>query len=371
LTEINLSALKHNLAAIRAHVPQARVMAVVKANAYGHGMPSVVRTLAPDVEMFGVANLTEAQSVREVLQSSLASSAAIPVFILGPALPAEREAIVRENFGVAVSSAEEAAAYAAYGPVRLHLALDTGMGRMGVWEENALEVARTIRQISGVEITGVCSHLPVADEDDAYTQDQLDRFHEVARLIASECSPAPLIHVENSAGAIGFPAHASGLIRAGLALYGVSPRPEFQSRLLPVMTWKTRVTLVRNLGSGRSVSYGRTYITSAPTRVATLAVGYADGYPRQVSGRGAKVLIRGQQCPVLGRVTMDQIMVDVSAIEGVESGDEVILLGRNVHEEISADKLANWAGTIAWDIFTGVGSRVVRVPIDKSPPFQT
>jgi alanine racemase len=321
--------------------------------------------------MFGVANLTEARSVLQVLESSLARPAAIPVFILSPALPAEREAIVREGFVAAVSSTEEAAAYAALGPARLHLALDTGMGRMGVWQENAVEVARTIRRLPGLELTGICSHLPVADEDDAYTQDQLDRFRAIAQSIASECSTSPLIHVENSAGAIGFPTRASGMIRAGLALYGVSPRPEFQSSLLPVMTWKTRVTLVRDLGSGRSVSYGRTYITSAPTRVATLAVGYADGYPRQVSGRGANVLIRGQHCPVLGRVTMDQIMVDVSAIEGVEAGDEVILLGRDGHEEISAVTLADWAGTIAWDIFTGVGPRVVRVPIDKSPPFQT
>jgi alanine racemase len=369
--EINLAALKHNLAALRTHVAKTSVMAVVKADAYGHGVSHVVQALAPEVEMFGVANLTEARSIRQILEASVETPADIPVFILSPALPAEREAIVREGFVTAVSSVEEAAAYAAHGAVRLHLALDTGMGRMGVWQEEAIEVARAIRRLPAVELTGICSHLPVADEDDAYTQNQLHRFDELAQAIASECSPAPLIHVENSAGAIAFPAHARGLIRAGLALYGVSPRPEFQPHLQPVMTWKTRITLVRELGSGRSVSYGRTFITDAPTRVATLAVGYADGYPRHVSGRGAHVLIRGQRCPVLGRVTMDQIMVDVSSVEGVVPGEEVTLLGHDGAEEISAVTLASWAGTIAWDIFTGIGPRVVRVPLDKSPPFQT
>jgi alanine racemase len=369
--EINLAALKHNLAALRTHVAKSSVMAVVKADAYGHGISHVVQALAAKVEMFGVANLTEARSIRQILEESAEPPADIPVFILSPALPAEREAVVGEGFVAAVSSVEEAAAYAVHGSVRLHLALDTGMGRMGVWQEDAVDVARAIRQLPGVELAGICSHLPVADEDDAYTQNQLDRFHSLAHVIASECSPAPLIHVENSAGAIAFPAHARGLIRAGLALYGVSPRPEFQSHLQSVMTWKTRVTLVRELGSGRSISYGRTFITDAPTRVATLAVGYADGYPRQVSGRGAHVLIRGQRCPVLGRVTMDQIMVDVSVVEGVAPGEEVTLLGYDGAEEISAVTLANWADTIAWDIFTGIGLRVVRVPIDKSPPFQT
>jgi alanine racemase len=245
------------------------------------------------------------------------------------------------------------------------------MGRVGVWQEEAIDVARAVCQLPGVRLTGVCSHLPVADENDAYTKDQLHRFDELAQSIALGCPPSPLIHVENSAGAIAFSTRSHGLVRAGLALYGVSPRPEFQPNLQPVMMWKTRVTLVRALGPGRSISYGRTFITEAPMRVATLAVGYADGYPRQVSGRGAYVLIDGHRCSVLGRVTMDQIMVDVTAVEGVEAGDEVTLLGRDGAEEITAVTLANWAGTIAWDIFTGIGPRVIRVPVDKSPPFQT
>jgi alanine racemase len=150
------------------------------------------------------------------------------------------------------------------------------------------------------------------------------------------------------------------MVRAGLMLYGSAPIEEFQPRLRAVMTWKTRITLIRDLGAGRGVSYGRTFIAERPMRVATLAVGYGDGYQRHLSNRGAEVLIRGRRCPVLGRVTMDQIMVDVTALPEVQAGEEVVLLGAQGGEEILAAELAAKAGTIAWEIFTGVGRRVHR-----------
>ena len=169
------------------------------------------------------------------------------------------------------------------------------------------------------------------------------------------------MHVENSAGIIAFPAQAEDMVRAGLMLYGSAPRPEFQPRLRAVMTWKTRITLLRTAPADHGISYGRTFRPAQPTRVATLAVGYADGYQRHLSGRGAHVLIRGVRCLVLGRVTMDQIIADVTALPALEIGEEVVLIGRQGSEEILAAELATKAGTIAWEIFTGIGWRVERV----------
>jgi alanine racemase len=371
--ELDEEALLANAAALRSQAGGAGIMAVVKANAYGHGLAGVVQALAGRVEMFGVANLMEARMAREALRDlpdSAPNAPETPIFILGSALPAERAAIVAERFIAAVSSTEEAAAYAACGRARLHLAIDTGMGRMGAWEPDAGAIANAIRKLPNVELAGIWSHLPVADEDDDFTRAQLERFHRLAEKIAEGCSPAPLIHVANSAGAIAFPRRGAGLVRAGLALYGVSPRPEFQAKLRPVLTWKTRVVLARNFPVGHGVSYGRAFITDRPMRIATLAVGYADGYQRQVSGRGAQVLIRGRRCAVLGRVTMDQIMVDVTALPDVAGGEEVVLIGRQHEEEITAAEFAKWAGTIPWHVFTGMGTRVIRVRAGKSAPFQ-
>ncbi len=332
-------------------------MAVVKANAYGHGLGPVVRALEGRVEMFGVANLREAVEVRAQLAEP-------PVLILGPALPEERAEIVGRRFVPAVCSVEEARAYSALAgaePLEVHLKIDTGMGRVGLWESEAVSATREILALPGVRVTGLASHLPVADEDDAFTLEQLARFHRIVGELRTLGLAQPIVHVENSAGIIGFPAQAEDMVRAGLMLYGSAPRPEFQPRLRAVMNWKTRIILLRTAPARHGISYGRTFETAHPTRVATLAVGYADGYQRHLSGRGAEVLIRGRRCPVLGRVTMDQIVADVTALPEVELGEEVVLMGRQGAEEILAAELAEKAGTIAWEIFTGVGPRVERV----------
>jgi alanine racemase len=356
--EIDRSALRHNVAATREQVGErVRIMAVVKADAYGHGVRHVVPALADEVEMFGVANVTEALEVRELTSTH-------PVFLLGPALPEERAEVVVQRFIPAVSTVEEAAAYAALAgaePLEIHLAVDTGMGRIGIWQDDALEVVRAIRKLDGVRVTGIGSHLPVADEDDKFTREQLERFEKLVAELRADGLVSPVIHVANSAGVIGFPAHAGDLVRPGLMLYGCAPRPEFQTRLRAAMTWKTRVLLVREVGPGRGLSYGRTFITDRDMRVAILAVGYADGYRRHLSSSGAAVLIRGRRCAVLGRVTMDQILADVTALPEVQAGEEVVLLGCQGDEEILVAELAAKAGTIPWEIFTGLGSRVVRM----------
>lgn len=357
--EIDLGALRHNIGVIRDLIgKEARIMAVVKANAYGHGLAGVARALAGHVQMFGVANAAEARHLREAVSDA-------EVFILGAALPSEREAIVRNGWIPAVSSVEEASGYAKLShreqKIPLHLAIDTGMGRMGVWQEEAVEVAKRIAAIPGINLAGLATHLPAADEDEEFTQQQLDAFEKVIFRLRSGGINLPVIHSLNSAGVIQFPLYARDMVRVGLMLYGSSPVPAFQDRLRPAMTLKTRVILVRDVGAGRGISYGRTFITPRAMRVATLAIGYGDGYQRHLSNQNAHVLIRGHRCPVLGRVTMDQIMADVSELSTVDAGEEAVLIGRQGSEEIFADELARKAGTIAWEIFTGIAGRVERV----------
>lgn len=366
--EIDLNALRHNVAAIREHAgPDVGMMAVVKANAYGHGVVELARELRYLVEMFGVASVAEALQLRRVTPDT-------PIVILGPALPEEREALVRNGLIPTVSSLEEAQAYATQArrlgitsPTQLHLKVDTGMGRIGVWHEDAVAVAQAISTLPGIQLTGVATHLPAADEDAAWTTAQLERWQFVVNGMRKVGMDALVVHALNSAGTILFnePAHAvagpgGDIIRPGLLLYGCSPVPEFQDRLRPVLSWKSRITLLRQVPAGRSVSYGRTFTTPAPMRIATVCAGYADGYPRHLSNKGADVLIGGRRCPLLGRVTMDQILVDVSAVPEAVLGDDVVLIGRQGGEEIFATELADKAGTIPWDIFTAISSRVVR-----------
>ena len=355
--EVDLAAIRHNLATLASIAgPAVKLMAVVKANAYGHGATNVVSALAGSVAMFGVANLTEAEEISAHAQGT-------PICLLSGTQPSEHAVIARRGFIPFVSSYEEALQYAAHSSgarVKVHLAVDTGMGRLGVWERDAVETARRIITLPGIEITGIASHLPVADEDAAFTAAQLGRFHSLVAQLRDIGIRDALVHVENSAGLLVLPNLARSLARPGLALYGESPLPEFQPKLERALAWKTRVVLVRDFGKGRGVSYGRAFITPKPMRIATLAVGYADGYPRQLSGKDAAVLIGGKRCAFLGRVTMDQIMADVTGVIAAP-GDETVLLGTQGGEMISAQEIASLAGTIPWDIFTGIGPRVARL----------
>lgn len=356
--EIDLGALRHNVAVTRDLVgPRTAIMAVVKANAYGHGVEAIVRGISGLVEMFGVANVTEAEQLQQWVPPR-------DVFILGTALPDERPAIVRHRFVPAISTAREGAAYAELvegEPLPVHLAVDTGMGRIGIPEDCALEEARAVAALSNLRITGIATHLPVADEDEEFTREQLARFGRITAQLHAVGITAPLLHALNSAGILARHEPVTSMVRAGLMLYGSAAIATEQRHLRPVLTWKAAVTLVRSVATGQGISYGRTFIAERPMLVATLGLGYADGYQRHLSGRGADVLIRGRRCALLGRVTMDQIMVDVTEVAGVVEGDEAVLVGRQGDEEIFAADLAAKAGTIAWDLFTGIGSRVERV----------
>ncbi|MDD5351421.1 MAG: alanine racemase [Chthoniobacteraceae bacterium] len=364
--EIDLNALRHNVATIREHAGAgAGILAVVKANAYGHGVIELARELRYLVEMFGVASVAEALQLRRAAPDT-------PILVLGPALPEEREAMVRHGMIPVVSSLEEARAYDALAqslklaePFPIHLKVDTGMGRIGVWHEEALAAARAMAALPGIRLAGVATHLPAADEDAAWTGAELAAWETFVRSLGEAGIEVPVVHALQSAGTILFHRQAlvhdgADLIRPGLILYGCSPVPEFQARLRPVLAWKSRITLLREVPAGRTVSYGRTFVTPAPMRIATVCAGYADGYPRHLSNAGAQVLIGGRRCAVLGRVTMDQILVDADAVPEAAVGDEVVLIGRQGSEEIPVAELAEKSGTIPWEIFTGISSRVVR-----------
>jgi alanine racemase len=329
------------------------MLAVVKANAYGHGLMGCAETLAEQVQLFGVANLDEAIALRERFH--------LPVIILGPSLPEEMPTIIERGFIPTISTFHEAQAFDRIGKTAINFKVDTGMGRMGAVESEAVEVFKRVAALPKIDIHSVSTHMPVSDVDADYTRDQLVRFRKVVEQMRAVVSGGYKAHVLQSAGTLRFNQTVDEIVRAGIVLYGISPLLEFQKLLKPAMTWKTRIGLIRDVPKGASISYGRTFITPKPMRVATLTAGYADGYPRHLSNVGAEMLVRGIRCPLIGRVTMDLMVIDVSHLPDVVVSDEVVLMGRQGEEEIPCLELSDKAGTITWDITTRIGQRVKRV----------
>lgn len=355
--EVDVEAVAHNLGVARKAACGALLMPVVKANAYGHGLETVARRLDGEgLAYYGVANVGEA---RRLAQAGVRTRP----FILGPTPPQEREEILLRSWGCTISSLEEAEHFeqlaALYGrEIGVHLAVDTGMGREGFLPEQLGAVAPRLRELSRVRVCGVMSHFPSADEDAGFTREQAALFGAcVAELRRS--FDLSFCHIAASAGELGYSVPEANMVRPGLILYGVSPvESPLAAELRLTLRLLSRVTLVRELPAGHGVSYGRSWLTPRPTRVATVGIGYADGWSRRLGGAaGAAVCIGGLACPVLGRVTMDMLMVDVSALPGVTAGDEVELIGH--HQPVT--QVAARAGTIPWEIFTSLGVRLPRI----------
>lgn len=351
--EIDLDALRHNLAKAR-EWSGCELMAVVKAGAYGHGLEPMAAVIAQEGAAYlGVAHVGEARRIREAAITT-------PIYLLGPTWAGEREEIVAQGWVACVSSLDEAEdferlAAAAGVQLSVHIALDTGMGRGGFLPDELMKHLEALKAMTHLNWIGIGSHLPSADEDRVFTESQIECFERVIDLIDG-VKWLSWRHLLNSAGLMGYKSPSCNLARPGLMLYGVSSNPQCQAELATVMSLKSRITLIRTLPAGHGVSYGRDYITDKPTRVATIGVGYGDGYPRHLSGKGAEVFLAGQRCPLLGRVTMDQIMVDVTDMD-VNVGDEVELFGAH----IPLVEVAQKAGTIAWEVFTGITPRVTRI----------
>lgn len=361
--EIDLQALRENLMIAQQRAGAgAALMAVVKADAYGHGLEQIAETIADRVAFFGVACVAEARALEGVLSFPRPA-----ILLLGASLPHEMRQAIAHGWHLSISTTEELAEANSFAEdlgtvAHVHLVVDSGMGRMGCLEVDFPDLCHAVQEASVTQWCGVASHLPVADEDWQFTQKQLESLRRLFNQINQEKAGEFWEHDRNSAGLLRFAAEPRCLVRVGLLMYGLSPEQEFQGGLKPVMALKSRVCLLRDLPPGRSISYGRTFITQRTTRVATIGIGYGDGYPRSLSGKGADVLIRGVRCPLLGRVTMDQIMVDVTDHpEEVNTGDEVVLFGTQRGETIDAREIAERAGTIPWEIFTGITKRVARV----------
>jgi len=362
--EIDLGALERNLRHIRAAMPKRlKYVAVVKADAYGHGLPqTAARLMHAGADLFAVANLSEAAAIREI-------GPGWPVLVLSSILPEEARHVAEAEVTVTVSSAEEVARFDEVGreagrAIPVHLKIDTGMGRLGVWHERAREVYDLIRAAKHVRLEGVFTHFSSADSDSAYTKLQRKLFVETLKKLPGLTQRRLFIHADNSAGLDSLKRNSPfNAVRVGLLQFGVLPNPKSmlgRVRTEPVFSFHTRVGLVKALPRGVAISYNRTQILKRDSTVAILTGGYGDGIPLACSKR-AEVLIRGQRCPVLGRVTMDQTIVDVTDVPGVAAGDQATLVGRQESEEITLPEFAESAASIPYEILCSVTKRVPRV----------
>ncbi len=365
VAEIDLDALRFNLAQLRAKTRgKADILAVVKANAYGHGAAEVARELeSAGAPLFGVATMEEGVELRRSVRS-------LPIVILGGTYPGDFSRVLDHNLSPVIFDLEAAKGLSAEAKksgrrIPVHLKIDTGMNRLGIpWREWG-EAIEFIRSAGNLLIEGIMSHFSVADseepDDRAFTEEQTRRFQACLEAARGLGIQPRYIHLANSAGVVrdlpGF-----NLVRPGLMLYGVHPAPALRARipLRPALRWKTAVLSVKRVPAGEAVSYGRTHCCPKESLVAVLPVGYADGYSRRFSNRG-EVLIRGKRAKIAGIVCMDLTMADVSEIPGVQAGDEVVLLGKQGLEEIGAAELAKWVETIPYEILCAIGKRVLRV----------
>ena len=364
--EVDLAALRGNLSWIRHRVgPRVKILTVVKADAYGHGLKQIAAHLMQSgTDFFGVANLVEARAIRSVGRGW-------PVLMLGACLPAEIEHAVRDEVRPTLSSLDEAAAFSAVAcrqgnVLPVHLKVDTGMGRLGAAPGKALDLLLAIQQLPGLALEGVYTHYSSAETDARFSHRQAAQFQRLLRQAAAAGLRIPLVHANNSAALLLEPKTVFNLVRPGLLVYGILPEgpralgTKLQARFRPALSWKCRVSLVKTIQRGASLSYGRAFVAPRVMRVATLTAGYGDGYLRSGSHR-ARVLIRGRRCRVLGSITMDQMLADVSHLDDVAPGDEAVLIGRQDEDEITAGELARWGRTIAWEVLTAINHRVPRL----------
>ncbi len=368
--EIDLSAIAHNAAEIKRRIGKTKLLAVVKADAYGHGLvPVAEAALKGGADFLGVAGLEEALALREAGIES-------PILSLSTILPQEADDAVRHDIRVTVCSlpllkALDQAAGKQGKKAVVHLKVDTGMGRLGVSPEQAVDFVREARASQNVFVEGIFTHFPSADEEGEgsdFTRKQVETFLEIIRRLEDEGMRPPLRHAANSAATIAHPQSRLDMVRCGLLLYGIWPLPHQKPswNLRPAMRVVSQVLLVKELPPGHPVSYGRTFVTQRPTKIAVVPIGYHDGYDSRLSNR-AQALVRGKRAPVIGRVCMDLLMLDVSEIGEVREGDEVVLLGAQGEERITVEEIASWMQTVPHEFISRIGGRMRRVYVSSEP----
>ncbi|MDD2336182.1 MAG: alanine racemase [Geobacteraceae bacterium] len=372
LAEIDLAALRHNYLQLRQSIPKTTgILAVVKADAYGHGFMDISRELEIlNITAFGVAFLAEGIQLRK-------SGIDRPILLLGGIYPGQEKKCIGFNLSTVVFNLEQARALdntasRLFRKANIHLKVDTGMGRLGIHHQHAAEFLKELKKLRNIELEGIISHFASADELDEdgrrFTEKQHEIFAGVVKTAHKEGFTPRFIHLANSAATVSLTLPFCNLVRPGIALYGAIPSVDFQGKLdlKPVMRLKSRIAMLKWVDPGMSLSYARTFVSGRRTLVASVPVGYADGYCRALSNRG-DALVRGQRAPVAGTVCMDWIMLDVTDIPNVSEADEVILLGcSNTGECIRAEELAERAGTIPYEVFCGISKRVPRAYLNSS-----
>jgi alanine racemase len=357
--EIDLSAIQNNVRRLQ-QITRSEVMAVVKANGYGHGaIPVAQAAVKAGATWCGVGRLEEALALRQ-------AGLNCEILVMGYTPPPGIQEAISQNITVTVYDREQAEQYAgqaqqAHGRLRTHVKIDTGMGRLGVMAQAALDYMRWLNRLEGLQIEGIFTHFARADEPQvSLTSQQIERFLSVLDQLRVEGLCPPLVHAANSAAAVYFKGAYFNLVRSGIAIYGLDPSPEavLPPGFLPALTWKARLTSVKTFPPGHGISYGSIYTTQKTERIGTIPVGYADGF-RRVSQQ--QVLLFEQRAAVIGRVCMDQCSLQLDAMPQAHIGDEVVLLGQQGKERISAEELGTRWGTVNYEVVCGLANRLPRL----------
>jgi alanine racemase len=361
---VNLDAIYRNLTRIKALLPETtKLCAVIKTDGYGHGAVPIAKKTKGVADWFAVATTEEALELRK-------AGVKEPILILGFTASDCFESLIVNDIRPTIYEVEDAKALSQVAKklgkvAKLHIKLDTGMGRLGFWadSEQSVEQILEISKLENLEIEGMFTHFAKADElDKTSVNHQLKLFENMAETLKAKGLQIPILHCANSAGIIDSHGRNFNMARAGIIVYGLYPSDEVckeRLELEPALELKSHIVYLKEVEAGRGISYGSTFITDKKMKIATIPVGYGDGYPRLLSNKGS-VLIRGQRVPILGRVCMDQFMVDVTNVEGVCRGDEVTLIGKDGNEEILADEIAKLTGTINYEVVCDLGKRIPR-----------
>jgi len=362
VAEINLNALSFNYRQLRKRVPKGvKLLAVVKADAYGHGaVPISLKLERLGVEYLGVAIPDEGVELRR-------GGVKAPILILGGFFAGDVDKIFRFNLTPVAFQKDSLKLLCREAEkrskrVRVHLKVDTGMGRLGVPLPLWSNFLREIKAFRRIEVEGILSHFAMTEEEENFTRRQWEDFQGAVKAAEKVGIYCKYLHMASSAMLTAFPSYSGNLVRPGIMLYGSYPSPMFQRliQLKPVMTLKTCIYFLKSVPPGSRISYGGTFVTRRESLIATLPIGYADGYNRHLSNRG-QVLVRGKRVPIIGKVCMDFIMVDVTDIPNVSRGDEVVLMGQQGKEQITAEEIADKINSISYEVFCSVGKRISRV----------
>lgn len=378
--EVDCDALRSNIKTVRSIIGEnVKILAVIKANAYGHGMVEVAGVLEPEVDYFGIASVNEGIELREAGVLS-------PLLVLGAASGINYEEAIRNKMALTVSDISQAVqidktAAETGENAEVQVKVDTGMGRLGINYEESLEQITEMSRLENIEITGIFTHFASADSDGKYTSRQIESFSKLLKALSERRISCGFVHAANSAGLLGFSTSHFNMVRPGIIMFGINPVtgtahsagsvPPVNKeaglyaklRFTPAISLRARVAHIKEINAGKSVSYGRQFVASRKTKVAVLPVGYAHGYPFSMSGKG-QVMINGELCRVAGRVTMDFTIVEIGDNE-TAVGDEAVLIDGRLSDKLSPEHIADVAGTIPYEILTGLSPKLKRIYINK------